>query len=78
MTEEPVTFWTARIRIWTPLDPRDPCIAKIGSESPLLFTGPTPASVRRAAEDFRASEQAKIEARKAASEERARKRRGEA
>lgn len=72
MTDEPTTFWNARIRIWTPLDPRDPCLAKIGNESPLLFSGPTPIAVKRKAEEFRAAEKERQLAKKVATNTRKR------
>ncbi len=77
MSDEPITFWNARIRVWTPIDPRDPCLAKIGHESPILFSGPTPLAVKRAAEAWREAEKAKREAQRAAAEERAQRRRTE-
>lgn len=75
MTDEPTTFWNARIRVWTPLDPRDPCLAKIGQESTILFSGKTPLAAKKAAEAWREEQKAKIEAQQAGAEARAQKRR---
>lgn len=59
-TEEPdkpkkVTIMEMRIRIFMPLDPRDPFLAKIGN-SPILFEGPTATLVKKQAEEWRQRE----------------------
>lgn len=50
-----VNILEMRIRIWAPLDPRDPFLAKIG-DSPILFQGPTATMVKRQAEEWRIAE----------------------
>lgn len=50
MAKIPIT--EVPIRIWTPLDPQDPCIAKIGN-LPMSFYGATPMKAKRAAEEWR-------------------------
>jgi hypothetical protein len=54
-----VGFMDLRIRVWMPMDPRDPCLAKIG-DGPVLFQGKTPGAVRKAAEDWRRDEMARM------------------
>lgn len=44
-----------RIRIFAPLDPRDPFLAKIG-DTPVLFQGPSATAVKRQAEEWRIAE----------------------
>lgn len=50
-----VTVLEMRIRIWAPLDPRDPFLGKIG-DSPIMFQGPTATAVKRQAEEWRIAE----------------------
>lgn len=50
-----VNILEMRIRIWAPLDPRDPFLGKIG-DSPILFQGPTATMVKRQAEEWRIAE----------------------
>lgn len=50
-----LTILEMRIRIFAPLDPRDPFLAKIGN-SPILFQGPTATAVKRQAEEWRVKE----------------------
>lgn len=71
-----VSILDLKIRIWTPLDPEDVCLAKIG-DCPILFQGKTPGAVRRAADEWRKAEVDKAEAQQAAAAERARKRQAE-
>ena len=63
MTAEPktkitITILEMEIRVWMPLKPGDCCLAKIGN-SPVLFSGPTPLAVRKAADEWRKAEWAK-------------------
>lgn len=50
-----ITVLEMRIRIWPPLDPRDPFLGKIG-DSPVLFQGPTATAVKRQIEEWRVKE----------------------
>lgn len=50
-----ITVLEMRIRIWAPLDPRDPFLGKIG-DSPVLFQGPTATAVKRQIEEWRIAE----------------------
>lgn len=54
-----IPFSELRIRIFTPLDPRDPCLALIGN-GPVLFKGSTPIKVKQAAEEWRRAELDKL------------------
>lgn len=64
-----VAWADMRVRVWTPIDERDPCIAMIGT-APVFFEGRTPMAAARKAEDFRREELAKQDRAKAASEAR--------
>ncbi len=64
-----VAWADMRVRVWTPLDDRDPCIAMIGT-APVFFEGKTPLAARRKAEEFRNEHLAKQERAKAAAEAR--------
>jgi len=53
-----------RIRVYRPLDERDPCFAYIGN-LPMRFSGKTPMAAKRAADEWRTKEVAKETERKA-------------
>jgi hypothetical protein len=63
-TPAPLDLLELPIRVWMPMDPSDVCLAKIGN-TPMLFTGKTPMSARKAADDWRREERAKAIARDA-------------
>lgn len=54
-----VTFAEMRIRVWSPVDERDPYIAKIGSLN-MLFYGATPFQATMKADKWRKEELAKL------------------
>jgi hypothetical protein len=67
MTEEQpskamVSFAEMRIRIWEPMDQRDPFMSKIGT-LPILFYGATPMQANMKAQAWRKAEIAKLDKR---------------
>lgn len=58
-----IPFEDLPIRIFTPMTPGDVCLGLIG-DGPVLFKGKTPMSVRKAAEEWRTAELAKLRTKK--------------
>lgn len=56
-----VSFMDLPIRVFMPMTPGDVCLGLIG-DGPVLFKGKTPLEVKRRAEEWRAQEMAKLEA----------------
>lgn len=56
-----VAYSDLPIRVFLPMTPGDVCLALIG-DGPVLFKGKTPVSVRKAAEEWRVAELAKLRA----------------
>lgn len=56
-----ISYMDLPIRVFMPMTPGDVCLALIG-DGPVLFKGKTPGAVRRAAEEWREAEMAKLKA----------------
>ena len=55
-----IPFTDLKIRVWMPMDAGRPYLALI-DQCPLIFMGPSPFAVHKAADEWRRAEVAKIE-----------------